>query len=111
MAGDFNDVRESPSLLMLQAHDLQDISMNAKGKYGALGTYRYLGGWGSLDHIFVSDSLMKCLSDCRVFDAPFLLEEDEKYGGMKPYRTYLGPRYVGGFSDHLPLIARFRFQR
>lgn len=111
VAGDFNDVRESPSLLMLQAHDLQDISMNAKGKHGALGTYRYQGEWGSLDHIFVSDSLMKCLSDCRVFDAPFLLEEDEKYGGMKPYRTYLGPRYVGGFSDHLPLIARFRFQR
>ena len=107
VAGDFNDMGESPSLLMLQEHGLQDVSVDAKGKHGALGTYRYQGEWGSLDHIFVSDNLMKCLCDCRVFDAPFLLEEDEKYGGLKPYRTYLGPRYIGGFSDHLPLIARF----
>ena len=107
VAGDFNDTTDSPSLLMLQDHGLHDVSMNAKGKHGAKGTYRYRGEWGSLDHIFVSDNLMKCLSDCQVFDAPFLLEKDEKYGGMKPHRTYLGPRYVGGYSDHLPLVARF----
>jgi hypothetical protein len=38
-----------------------------------------------------------------IFDAPFLLEEDEKYYGKKPFRTYLGPRYNGGISDHLPV--------
>ena len=38
-----------------------------------------------------------------IFDAGFLLEEDEKYYGKKPFRTYLGPRYHGGFSDHLPV--------
>lgn len=107
VAGDFNDMGETPSLSLLHQHGLQDISANAQGKHGALGTYRYQGEWGSLDHIFVSENLMKCLHDCQVFDAPFLLEKDEKYGGMKPYRTYLGPRYIGGFSDHLPLVARF----
>ena len=34
---------------------------------------------------------------------PFLLEEDEKYGGDKPFRTYNGMKYWGGFSDHLPV--------
>ena len=41
-------------------------------------------------------------------DAPFLLEPDEKYGGVKPRRNYLGPRYLNGFSDHLPLVATFK---
>lgn len=42
-------------------------------------------------------------------DLPFLMEEDERYGGYHPKRTYLGPRYLGGYSDHLPLV--FRFER
>lgn len=37
----------------------------------------------------------------------FLLEEDKKYGGVKPHRTFLGPVYVGGISDHLPIVAGF----
>lgn len=109
VGGDFNDVRESPSLLMIQEHDLHDISVDVQGKHGALGTYRYQGEWGSLDHIFVSSTMVDFLYDCQIFDAPFLLEEDEKNGGMKPFRTFNGPRYIGGFSDHLPLVARFRF--
>jgi hypothetical protein len=37
------------------------------------------------------------------------LEEDKKYGGVKPLRTYNGYRYQRGFSDHLPLVVRLRF--
>ena len=37
------------------------------------------------------------------------MEEDEIYGGMKPLRTYRGMRYHEGYSDHLPLVARFDF--
>ncbi|MFR3851160.1 MAG: hypothetical protein ACLTXP_02895 [Odoribacter splanchnicus] len=33
----------------------------------------------------------------------FLLEEDKTYFGYKPCPTYRGPRYVGGYSDHLPI--------
>ena len=109
VGGDFNDVRESPSLLMIQEHGLHDVTVDVQGKHGALGTYRYQGEWGSLDHIFVSSTMVDFLYDCQIFDAPFLLEEDEKNGGMKPFRTFNGPRYIGGYSDHLPLVARFRF--
>ena len=33
---------------------------------------------------------------------------DGQYGGVKPRRNYIGPRYNNGFSDHLPLVATFR---
>ena len=63
-----------------------------------------------LDHIFASPTLADRVENCQIFDAPFLLEPDETYGGVKPRRSYLGPRYLGGFSDHLPLVARFRLR-
>lgn len=110
VAGDFNDYGRVASLQMLSEHELTDISLSAKGKNGAKGTYRYQGEWGSLDHVFVSSTVKERLVDITIFDAPFLLEMDMKYGGKKPRRTYLGPRYLGGFSDHLPLVARFSFQ-
>lgn len=35
---------------------------------------------------------------------PFLLEEDNVFGGDTPFRTYKGMRYHGGYSDHLPVL-------
>ena len=40
----------------------------------------------------------------------FLLEEDQKFGGVYPARTYKGRKYnYNGFSDHLPLVIRFEY--
>lgn len=107
IAGDFNDYTNSASVRMLCGKRLKDISAEATGRNGAKGTYRYQGEWGSLDHILVSESLARNVVHCYVNDAPFLVEPDEKYGGVKPRRNYLGPRYQNGFSDHLPLVATF----
>lgn len=104
--GDFNDYADSPSLKALYECGLLNVSAQAKGKNGAEGTYRYHGEWGSLDHIFISDNLRPYVLSCYVNDAPFLLEEDMKYGGLKPRRHYNGMRYNNGFSDHLPLVLR-----
>lgn len=41
-----------------------------------------------------------------IIDHPFLLEADNQFGGNKPWRTYYGSQYRGGFSDHLPLLLR-----
>ena len=38
---------------------------------------------------------------------PFLLTKDEKYGGMQPFRTYVGMKYQEGYSDHLPVYVDF----
>lgn len=108
VAGDFNDYVDDASLQYLEAQGLHNASKTAVGHHGARGTYRFQGLWASLDHIFVSSSLRQELDSCYVNDQPFLLEDDEKYGGVKPFRTYNGMRYRRGFSDHLPLVARFR---
>ena len=109
VAGDFNDYSNSESMQLLCSKRMIGVSKGAKGHNGAKGTYRYQGLWGSLDHILVSIPLADIATECYVNDAEFLIERDEKYGGVKPRRNYLGPRYLNGFSDHLPLVARFQW--
>ena len=108
VAGDFNDYADSPSLLFLQENGLHNITHQAQGTHGAMGTYRYEGQWRSIDHVLVSRALSDSVSQTYVNDAPFLLQEDKKYGGVKPLRTFNGLRYQRGFSDHLPLVVRFQ---
>ena len=108
IAGDFNDYADSPALQYLYEHHLINISADAQGSHGAKATYRWHGEWRSLDQILCSPSLASAKQECKIGDLPFLLEDDEKYGGKKPYRTYLGPRYLGGYSDHLPLVVKFK---
>ena len=108
VAGDFNDYSDSRSIDYVCKRGLINVSEGAKGSHGAKGTYRYKGEWGSLDHILADEDLADSLVECRIHDAPFLLTDDKTYGGKQPFRTYSGPKYQQGFSDHLPLVARFR---
>ena len=112
ITGDFNDYSDNRALLMLAEHSMVEVSKDAKGTNGALGTYRYKGEWGSLDHIFFSKSLLdnSRIDYCRIHDLPFLIEEEPKFGGVRPARTYRGYKYnYNGFSDHLPLVVRFEY--
>lgn len=71
----------------------------------AEGTYKYKGQWELIDNFLLSPDLAES-SVMKVGMIPFLLEPDREYGGMKPFRTYVGPRYNGGISDHLPIILQ-----
>ena len=106
--GDFNDYADSPSLQLAYEHGLINVSTGVHGRNGAKGTYRYHGEWGSLDQILVSKNLCSWVINCRINDALFLLEEDTKYGGVKPRRNYNGMRFNNGFSDHLPLVLHLQ---
>ena len=71
-----------------------------------------------LDHFVVSGSLLDTTallytrpSDMRVFHPEYLLVSDEKYLGVKPHRTFDGPVYRGGYSDHLPICLDIRYRR
>ncbi len=80
----------------------------------AEGTIKYHGQWSVFDRIIVSRSLMRepfGVEGMYVVELPFLFEPDESYAGMKPFRTYSGPEYLGGFSDHLPVKAVIRKER
>ena len=85
-----------------------NVSKGAMGRNGAKGTYKFKGEWESIDQIFISEEWATQPHDCQVFDAPFLLVEDDKYGGVMPRRNYIGMQYKKGFSDHLPLVLRIR---
>ena len=109
IAGDFNDDAASPALRFLETNGMHNVTAEAKGSHGAKATYRYQGVWQSIDHVFVSSILLDSVKQTYINDAPFLLEEDKKYGGVKPLRTFNGYHYQRGFSDHLPLVVRFNF--
>ena len=109
VAGDFNDYSDSPTLVTLEQTGLANVSAKATGAANrAKGTYRYRGEWHSLDHIFLSPTLVNRMDSIFINDATFLLESESTYGGWKPLRTYNGYRYQRGFSDHLPLVLLLR---
>lgn len=109
IAGDFNDGAVSPSLLLYEQHGLVNLTKHAQGANGVRGSYRYKGEWESIDHILGSTYIYNKVDTAFVHAPQFLLEDDPQYGGYRPRRTYVGPRYHGGFSDHLPLVVRFTF--
>lgn len=109
VAGDFNDYTgDVPLEYLCTTASLTDVTRHAKGKSNAKGTYRYKGRWGSLDHVLFSASMVPLLMEAYVNDAPFLVEDDMKYGGVKPLRSYTGYKFSpDGTSDHLPLVVKF----
>ena len=109
VAGDFNDGDNDPLLKYFHSQRLHNISEGAMGHHGAKATYKYKGKWENIDHILVSSALVPAFQEVYVHDPDFLIEEDKKYGGVQPHRNYNGMRYNKGYSDHLPLVARFRF--
>jgi predicted extracellular nuclease len=84
------------------------MTKDARGQNGVRGTYRYQGEWESIDHVFGSPTIINKVDTTYIHAPKFLLEEELKYGGYRPRRTYNGMRYQPGFSDHLPLVVRLR---
>lgn len=119
IVGDFNDYPYNKSLTSVLGATApkKDEAINPSSLYNLMdgrkgGTYRYRGEWGILDQIIVSGSLLQPENSlhtsydlARIVSFPFLLEEDKKYGGFVPYRTYWGAKYTGGYSDHLPVAV------
>lgn len=77
------------------------------------GTIRYRGRWSTFDQFIVSRPLLDgsgalatSPAEAVICKFPFLLEEDPTWFGEKLSRTYAGPRFLGGFSDHLPVMVK-----
>lgn len=67
----------------------------------AKGSIKFEGRWERIDRAQVRGGAK---AKMRIVSNGTLLTEDKKYGGVKPLRTYSGPRYLGGTSDHLPIV-------
>ncbi len=101
--GDFNEQPPNPIFDLLQPSLLL---LNAPpGPFP--GSIRFNGNWELIDLAFVSPPLGQ-RAHLRVRPLPFLLEKDSAHSGLRPLRTFSGPRWKGGFSDHLPILVTLR---
>jgi hypothetical protein len=103
ITGDFNDNSESSPLQALTkpGHIREIFPISGPG------SYKYQGKWDQIDHMFIAGPWPLHSCKCDIFSAPYLIEDDMTYTGVKPFRTYAGFRYNGGISDHLPVLLGF----
>lgn len=118
LMGDFNDEPENGSIKenLNATHDstfadttaLYNMMSHISGNHGS---HKYQGVWGVLDQFMISKALhqgnagLKTIDGPLIFTAPFLLIPETKYPGIKPHRTFIGMKYQGGYSDHLPIFV------
>ena len=124
--GDFNDELDNLSLSRyLWVQDFScDIRINPKRLYdlsykefvAGNGTYLYRGDWNMLDHIIISSELLgkgKMKFICNSFELikpKFMITQYGKYKGAAT-PTFGGRKYIGGYSDHIPVGAKFAFTK
>jgi hypothetical protein len=121
IVGDFNDNPEDESLSVFLKAKKVEQPVRGNQLYNLFfdrqrinsGTLKYQSQWFIFDQIIVSGSLLSASSgiytspeNAKILALPFLLEDDQKFGGKKPFRTYYGFSYNGGFSDHLPVLLQ-----
>ncbi|MRR19669.1 endonuclease [bacterium] len=114
--GDFNAGPDDDIMNMITRGDLL-VNVSGRLVTADIGTYRYQGQWEVIDQLLVSPSMAEgsgpfnaVMESVRVPDASFLLVDDPDYPGKKPFATYSGFRYAGGYSDHLPVIFNVRYR-
>lgn len=113
--GDFNDYPNDISITeTLAAKSIDDSNtdefsnllapQHARGE----GTHNYRGKWGALDQIIISPALKARKSlgiknnKAHILNKDFMLYEHPS-GDKTPSKTFGGPNYYGGYSDHLPV--------
>ncbi len=130
--GDFNDEPTNVSILeTLNANPFKcdsikaEYLLNTKGElfntsYQAyedgLGTYKYRDDWNMLDQIIISGYLITnpdfyyICNSFNIYKPHFIVTQSGNYKGTA-FPTYGGRRYLGGYSDHFPVTAKFLIKR
>ncbi|MES2387049.1 MAG: endonuclease/exonuclease/phosphatase family protein [Bacteroidota bacterium] len=78
------------------------------------GSYYFKGEFNMIDNIILSDGLLKSgpglkyvTNSSAIYKTEKSQEASGKYAGS-PLRTYVGPNYKGGYSDHFPVYFRMK---
>ena len=127
ITGDFNDYPDNKSIseVLSASQSYDQINNNQLYNLSAylyktknIGSHKYQGEWGVLDQFIVSgnilnkeNSVFTSTEDIHIFNADFLLEPDNSNFGYMPKRTFIGFKYNGGFSDHLPTYLILNFNK
>ena len=105
--GDFNDDPASNSIEQLVANQGLFNPMETLLSIDR-GTTSHNFEWNLFDQIIITHNFLERQSNtlrfvkADIYDADFLKQMVGKYKGT-PYRTYVGKRYKGGYSDHFPV--------
>lgn len=102
--GDFNDTPRAGEFDVLKPLlENKSESLASKGE----GTIRFNGKWDLID-MFWTTGPMSDSSSMHIVRIPFLTVRDNTMSGEKPLRTYVGPNYTGGVSDHCPVLLEVK---
>ena len=120
LMGDFNDEPSDVSI----AETLSASSDPKKGElYNTMaplkaagdGSYSYKEHWDMIDQLIISRGLVTGKSKLEwvknstsVYRPVFMHDKSSKHAGA-PYRTYAGPKFIGGYSDHFPVFGIIRY--
>ena len=115
MMGDFNENPDEGSLKNLIYDDeFKTILTNPFSevyKNKNFSTFHYKSGL-LFDQIILSNDFFNprfplYFSEASVFAPSKISNWDRKFLG-RPFRTYAGTRYLGGYSDHFPVLVKFK---
>ena len=112
--GDFNDNPHSEAIKnhLVQA-DLYNPMVFLLTRYEGSLNHRF--NWHLFDQIILSNNWMKAYDNpleyvkSDIYSEHYLTEYEGKYKG-NPFRTYAGPNYLGGYSDHFPVYTVFKYE-
>jgi hypothetical protein len=117
LMGDFNATPQEDCFVKILQTTLDQkqtnaaplINLSQSWLKNGKGTIRTKGHWEIFDQFICSGNLLNgnglkiSPMGTSICNEDFLMETDTRYLGKKPFRTYLGPVYHGGVSDHLPI--------
>lgn len=112
--GDFNDNPNDDSVTyLIKNEDLFNPMENLWTS--KRGSQNHDFRWNLFDQIIMSNNLLESrqnhysFDSANIFDDKFVTQHHGKYKGQ-PFRTYVGTKYMGGFSDHFPVYVQLKKQ-
>ncbi|MBU4538524.1 MAG: endonuclease [Weeksellaceae bacterium] len=115
ICGDFNENPDNENIVNLRFdNNSKEILVNPYldlFRTGKFSTFHYKDGL-LFDQIILSVHFFNSVSPlkfktAKVFNHEKLSNWGKKFAG-RPFRTYAGTRYLGGYSDHFPVITELR---
>ncbi|WP_418638642.1 endonuclease [Winogradskyella sp.] len=110
--GDFNDNPNCKSLILLEEESkLYNPFKTVWSRDNGSLNHRFQ--WNLFDQILFSTNFFDTnnsnldFKDAQVFNSKFLTQYDGKYKGQ-PFRTFVGNKYKGGYSDHFPIYIQLK---
>jgi len=118
LIGDFNDTPDSKAITgtLNASKEIPAANRQLFNAFGSFpdqkkGSYFYKNDWEMIDQMMLSKGFLtnKGLhyipNSATIFESEMIKEQEGKYKGS-PLRTYAGKKYLGGYSDHLPIYLK-----